>query len=182
MTSKASTKLSQFAWQEAGFKALTEAGPDALKAETLARRLGTTKGSFYWHFADVPAFHAALLAAWEERAVSEIVAALADENTPVGQLRRAAQFITDKDTGAALEPAIRAWARGSIAAAKTVERVDDKRLAYLRELLNEAGIGNPEMARIIYAASIGMEDLGEDTSGENAATIGSLVDLILALR
>ncbi|MEH6751885.1 MAG: TetR family transcriptional regulator, partial [Paracoccaceae bacterium] len=36
----------------AGLAALAEAGPVALKAEPMARRLGTTKGSFYWHFAD----------------------------------------------------------------------------------------------------------------------------------
>ena len=35
--------------------ALAETGPEALKAEPLAARLGVSKGSFYWHFRDVPA-------------------------------------------------------------------------------------------------------------------------------
>ena len=50
------------------------------------------------------------------------------------------------------------------------------------DLLAACGIGNPEMARILYASATGMQAL-QDTARDTAATaIGSLVDLILALR
>jgi AcrR family transcriptional regulator len=182
MNSKASSRLTQDKWLQAGFEALAEYGAQALKAEPLARRLGTTKGSFYWHFADVPAFHKALLGQWEETAISRIVTGLATEYPPTGRLRRMGQVIADKGAGGAIEPAIRAWAKGDAAAAKAVARVDAMRLNYLMELLSETGIDNPEMARIIYAASIGMEDLGAGDTQENARSMGSLVDLILAVR
>lgn len=182
MNSKTSPRLTQEAWLQAGFEALKEHGARALKAEPLARRVGMTKGSFYWHFADVPAFHKALLVQWEAMAIRQIVTALATEYTPTGRLRRMGQVIADKPEGAAIEPAIRAWAKADEAAAKAVARVDEARLDYLRDLLSETGIENPEMARIIYAASIGMEDLGAADRRENSRAMGSLVDLILALR
>jgi len=39
-------------WVEAARSAMVEGGIDAVAVEPLARRLGVTKGSFYWHFKD----------------------------------------------------------------------------------------------------------------------------------
>mgnify|MGYP001820637128 CR=1 FL=1 len=69
-------RLTKEAWINAGLSALKEHGPDALKAEALARRLGTTKGSFYWHFKDIPAYHDALLDVWLASAVDDFSATL----------------------------------------------------------------------------------------------------------
>lgn len=182
MTRATTKRLTKSDWLMAGFGALVDAGPGTLKAEPLARRLGTTKGSFYWHFADVPAYHSALLAAWEVRAIGDMLAAVAQESAPVARLRRLGQVLADRPAHQAVDPSIRAWGRSSRDAAQTVARVDAKRLAYMQELLSDLDIGNPEMARIIYAASIGMEDLAQCQPGENASTMGSLVDLVLALR
>ena len=113
MTIAPSKRLNAQSWLQTGFQALSTHGPEALKAEPLARRLGATKGSFYWHFADVPAYHSALLAQWEEQSITDIVNALADEHTDVGRLRRMGQVIAQKagsgQAGLTTEPAIRAW-------------------------------------------------------------------------
>ena len=37
-------------WVEAAWETLGEAGVDGVRVEGLARKLGVTKGSFYWHF------------------------------------------------------------------------------------------------------------------------------------
>ncbi len=168
-------------WIDAGFAALTADGPDLLKAEPLARRIGTTKGSFYWHFKDVPTFHQVLLDAWEGR-----VSMPAPDTSvkPVTQLRDFVQSLVEPSS--TLDAAIRAWATASPLAQVNLTRVDESRLKYLQSLLSQTGIGNPEMARIIYAAAIGMTSL----PGSGAATdtainkeaIGSLIDLVLALR
>jgi len=63
-----------------------------------------------------------------------------------------------------------------------VARVDAKRLSYLGGLLNDLGIGNPEMAQILYAASIGMEAMGPAAPADRAGAMGTLVDLVLVLR
>ena len=51
-------------WVEQGLKALATNGFTALKADPLAKLLGVSRGSFYWHFRDVDAFRAAVLARW----------------------------------------------------------------------------------------------------------------------
>jgi AcrR family transcriptional regulator len=162
-------------WLAAGLEALAEAGPAALGAEPLARRIGTTKGSFYWHFEDVPAFAAALLARWQALALADLDTAEAD-GAPAARLRTAAQHFANP-----LPPErhIRAWAATDAQAARTIRTVDAARLARLANRLGACGIGNPEMARILYAAVIGIRSL--PTPNDDDA-IGSLVDLVLALR
>ena len=175
-------RLRRHNWLDKGLAALGEAGHGALQAEPLARRLGTTKGSFYWHFADLPAFHAAILDRWEQDASAALDAALADEAGEVARLRRFGQVIADKPGGTDVEPAIRAWALGMPKAAEAVARVDATRLSYLSGLLDDLGIGNPEMAQILYAASIGMEAMGPAAPANRSSAMGTLVDLVLALR
>jgi len=178
MTS-ARKRLHRDDWLRAGLTALQEQGPDALKAEPLARRMGTTKGSFYWHFEDVPDFHRALLTMWEERAQTDLTDARAGRGTATSRLRHAAQSIAGQAQGDAV---IRAWARGHKGAADTLMRVDAVRLGTLHDLLSEVGVSNPEMARIILASGIGMAQLSEGNSDTNSQATGSLVDLVLALR
>ncbi len=171
MTKKTRPRLTREAWITQGFAALAEDGPEALKAEPLARRLGTTKGSFYWHFKDVPDFHAQLLAAWEIRAEPPED----EEGPPVARLRRLAAWLGVPDRE---DAALRAWAKAD----ETVARVDGDRMDRVAELLRESGVSNPEMAQILYAASVGMRSLhgGEAATGPEA--MESLVDLMLALR
>jgi AcrR family transcriptional regulator len=180
------TRLRRSDWLMAGFQALGTEGPVALKAEPMARRLGTTKGSFYWHFADVPDFHRQMLKLWVEGAVSHIPQALADEPTPVARLRRLGQIVAGGLHPAlgelVVEPAIRAWGREDSSVAEALAEVDHARIDHIQRLLTEVEITNPEMARIIYAAHVGMADLSTRDGKDNADPMGSLVDLVLALR
>lgn len=182
MSTSTKPRLTRDAWLEAGFEVLANSGGEALKAEPLARHLNTTKGSFYWHFKDVPTFHTALLARWQSAAIEQVESALAHEYTATSRLRKMAQVIGESGPESRQEPAIRAWATGHSGARAALGRVDAHRLGQLQEWLRANDIGNPEMARIIYAAAIGMKRLGETERGENARAMGSLVDLVLALR
>lgn len=183
MTAK--KRLTKSDWLTAGFAALIETGPTALKAEPLARRLNTTKGSFYWHFADVPAYHAALLDVWEAEALSPLARILEQEPGSGARLRRLGQEITDYASAATArknpEQAIRAWAQGDVAVAARVEKVDRLRLNLLAELLRANGITNPDWARVILGSTIGIKSLPASDNGTEGP-MGSLVDLVLALR
>lgn len=64
----ASTPLDAEAWIDAGFEALAEGGIDAVRIDPLAKSLGVTRGSFYWHFTDRAALHQAMLKEWRKRA------------------------------------------------------------------------------------------------------------------
>lgn len=156
--------------------ALCQAGPSAVKAEPLAVRLGVSKGSFYWHFRDVPAFQDVLLSEWEARAVSRTQL---PEGGAVSQLRALAQDLADP---APEDQAVRSWAQSHKGAQAAIRRVDEARLTLLRDLLAETGIGNPEMARILYAAAVGMTTLDAARPDDAHSAMGSLVDLVLALR
>lgn len=178
-------RLSPEAWIAAGYRALCEQGPNALKAEPLARSLNTTKGSFYWHFDDVPAFHAAMLQLWEDRAYTDIVAAVESEANPVQRLRKlgeiAAQSAPEEFGGPAAEPAIRAWARDNTKVAEAVDRIDAKRMGYLSDLFADIGLTNAELPRILYGGLVGMQELSRRDGTSNQEALATLVDLILAL-
>lgn len=167
MADRKSTRLSRADWIAAGFAALAEDGPEALKAETLARRLGTTKGSFYWHFKDVPDFHAGLLAAWEARADPPE----GEDGPPEARLRKLAAWLGRPDKQ---DMALRAWAR----AAGTVERIDGARMDRLAELLTEIGLTRPELAQILYATSVGMRSLSPDEAATGPEAMETMIDLI----
>lgn len=179
-------RLSKTDWLRAGFRGLTEHGPSALKAEPLARALGSTKGSFYWHFSDVSAFQTAMLKHWEQHAYTDIVDALQDEPSVQVRLRKLGQIAANAAPadygGVAVEPAIRAWGRASSEVSAAVHRVDEKRLAYLESQLGEIGLGNPEFSRIIYAALIGLEDLSSRDGQPVTGPMGTLIDLVLMLE
>ena len=59
-------RLTVVEWVQAGFAILAEEGITALKIDRLCSRLAVTKGSFYWHFADIAGYRAALIDAWGE--------------------------------------------------------------------------------------------------------------------
>src|SRR3954468_563081 len=100
-------QLSAKDWLDQGLKSLAHSGFTALKAEPLAKAMGVSRGSFYWHFADISAFHAAILKRWREIAAEQIIAgveaASRDENPLAVLLRR---VFREK---LLLENAVRAW-------------------------------------------------------------------------
>jgi len=180
------SRLTREDWLQAGFTALAESGPNGLKAEPLARRIGTTKGSFYWHFQDVGQFHVAMMAYWEKRAFTEVVDYLAQEPFIPKRLRLLGQIAANAAwpgyEGTPIEPAIRAWSRSEMMVSQVVQRVDAQRLDYLTDMLGEIGLTNPDFARLVYAGLIGLEDLSSRDGQTPAAPLGTLIDLILSLE
>lgn len=150
-------------WFQAGFRALATGGVQAIRAERLAAGLQVSKGSFYWHFADVPALRAAMLAHWQAAATDQIIAATDAAGGSAGaRLARlvgvATSDLSDPYGGFAIEAAIRDWARHDVDAAAAVSIVDARRLTYLRDLFALAGQDPSQRgrsARQLYAALIG---------------------------
>ena len=119
-------QLSAKDWLDQGLKVLAERGFTALKAEPLAKAMGVSRGSFYWHFADIGAFHAAILKHWREVAAERIIAGLeaaADHESPLERLLR--RTFSSKLT---LEKAVRSWATVDPLALSAVEAIDRRRL------------------------------------------------------
>ncbi len=169
--------LTPAAWIEAGLAQLTVDGPQALRAETLARHLKTTKGSFYWHFKDVPAFHTALLEHWKETALREAKALKDAEGTPAERLIQLGQLVQSDTADAAL----RAWGQSHPDVAQTVADVDKARMAHLTDLLAEMGTRNKDFAKASYGALVGLRQMQMDDS-EALLAYAALIDLALSLQ
>ena len=129
-------RLGPAAWVDAGLRTLAKSGFAILKADTLAKTLGISRGSFYWHFADVSAFHAAILRRWREIALENIIDEI--EGAADDRLEALLDRAFAGDTG--VERAVRAWATADTRARAAVEAVDVERIGYLRTLLIEAGV------------------------------------------
>jgi AcrR family transcriptional regulator len=86
-------QLSAKDWLDQGLRTLATRGFTALKAEPLAKAMGVSRGSFYWHFADIGAFHSAILKHWRKVAAEQIIAnleAASDHDDPLRLLLRQA--------------------------------------------------------------------------------------------
>ena len=60
MESKRSEYLDEETWIEGALDLLVSGSIDTVRIEPLAKKLGVTKGSFYWHFTDRAALLEAL--------------------------------------------------------------------------------------------------------------------------
>ena len=58
------TRLTREEWLSRAFELLAREGPSKLHVETLVKRLGVTRGSFYWHFDSRRLFIRALVDYW----------------------------------------------------------------------------------------------------------------------
>ncbi|WP_063920526.1 TetR/AcrR family transcriptional regulator [Nocardia salmonicida] len=86
-TGKPSRRLNAEDWITAAIAALGESGLTGVAVEPLAKRLGATKGSFYWHFKDRGALVDAVLARWEQLGTDDVIARLDELSDPVERLR-----------------------------------------------------------------------------------------------
>ena len=149
-------QLSAKDWLDQGLRTLAHDGFTALKAEPLARAMGVSRGSFYWHFADISAFHAAILEHWREVAAEQIIAnveAASKDDNPLPLLIR--RVFGGRP---ALENAVRTWATVDPMARSAVQAIDRRRLSYVESLLRASGL-TADVARaraqILYWAFLG---------------------------
>jgi len=170
-------QLSADDWIKQGLKTLASSGFTALKADPLAKAMGVSRGSFYWHFADLGAFHAAILKRWREIAAEQIIADVeAGGGEPLAALLR-------RSFGARLdlERAVRNWAAFDAAAQVAVRAIDRRRIDYIETLLTMRGLA-PAMAQaraqILYWTFLGFALSGTPVP---AARLQRLLDEILQM-
>lgn len=122
-------RLSAADWVQAGLAMLVEAGIDAVQITALARRLGVTRGSFYWHFDSREALLDALIAEWRARNTGVMVEALEGAETlDDGILALFAVWTDHTRFDADLDQAIRDWARHSDSLRIHLQAEDDARV------------------------------------------------------
>src|ERR1041385_169279 len=149
-------QLSAEDWLDLGLKTLAKSGFTALKAEPLAKAMGVSRGSFYWHFADIGAYHAAILKHWREVAAEQVIAGLeaaSEHDNPLLLLLR--RTFSGK---LAVDNAVRTWPTLDPVARAAVQATDRRRLSYVQSLFERSGL-SPGVARsraqIFYWAFLG---------------------------
>jgi len=181
------SKLARMDWILAGLRALVQGGIQSVKVEALARDIGATKGSFYWHFIELAELHQVMLELWEELATTAITAAVKGSGlNGRGQLMLLVDMVSvqpgDSYGGSEIEPALRDWGRTDPQARAVLERVDRQRLLDLAGFLRAAGVAEAELvskAHLIYAAVIGLESLRLTTGAAMAPDLRMLVAKLL---
>ncbi|HXV94466.1 MAG TPA: TetR/AcrR family transcriptional regulator [Pseudonocardia sp.] len=173
-------------WIEAGCAALGRGGIAAVAVEPLAARLGTTKGSFYWHFANRDALLEASLAQWERSETDAVIAVVEAEPDVARRLRlllaAALQGGPPGREGATVELALQPTADHPLVA-PVLARVTRRRLDYLTAQFAALGFGPTEAARravLAYTSYLGHAQLAHATPGLAPDDAG-YVDTVIAV-
>jgi AcrR family transcriptional regulator len=149
--------LTALEWVDAGLWTMRQ-GDSALSIDGVARQLGVTKGSFYWHFADRGAWLAAVLARWELLATDAVIATLNRLATPRQRLQRLFEVaLLDDDEQLAIEVAIASSAEPEVR--RVAERVSMRRLAYVQQQYFEVYRSRPQAkvaGLLAYSAYVGV--------------------------
>lgn len=143
-------------WIDFALKVLAREGFQALKADVLARKLGVSRGSFYWHFADLGAFHQGVIDGWKLSATEAIIAELERHDSREERLDVLLRGAFGHS--ALLEVRMRAWADENAVAAQALKDIDRRRKTYIERMLVEAGIPAAvaaTRAQLLYWAYLG---------------------------
>jgi len=155
------TRLSTDAWIDAALDTIAEQGVAAVAVEPLARALGVTKGSFYWHFVSRDALIEAALKRWEGEDAEGLmreVDRLADPRDRLldlfrrisGEMR--SHVIYSALLGALDHPAVK----------PVMQRLSQRRIQYLAVAFRAIGLDRRaalNRARLSYSAYVGFLQL-----------------------
>ncbi|MFI6294021.1 TetR/AcrR family transcriptional regulator [Nonomuraea sp. NPDC050790] len=153
-------KLNAGDWARAALAALAEGGLAAVAVEPVAVRLGVSKGSFYWHFANRQALVEAALAHWE-RETEHIIRNLEKIPDPRERLRTLLELAFADPVEAAVSFRLISDADDP-AVAEVAKRVNERRMAFMTTTVAETGIVAEEAARRVlagYASYLGVAAL-----------------------
>ncbi|MGV0634158.1 helix-turn-helix domain-containing protein [Mycolicibacillus trivialis] len=168
----ATGRMSAGDWVQAGFRILAEDGIKALTIQRLCNRLGVTKGSFYWHFADMKTYRSALIEAWADFRDED--RELFDHLTGLPPRQRLSKMMTSLVSPRhwMLERAMREWARSDDAVADAVRGSDARIVAAVRQAFLDDGFAGDDAdmrANATFAAGIGFLHLAGSRPNPRAA-------------
>lgn len=173
------SRLSAGDWAKAALEALAEGGPAAVAVEPIAVRLGTTKGSFYWHFRNRRALVDAALELWEQD-TERTIAALNGVGDPALRMRTLLENAMADPVDAAISFRLIS-AADDPAIAEVVRRVSKRRLEFMQAALEEMGASADVARRRIvvgYGSYLGMAALRR--IGASDEPLSDFIDQVMA--
>ncbi|MFE7224696.1 TetR/AcrR family transcriptional regulator [Nocardioides sp. NPDC057577] len=175
------SRLTADDWAAAALDVLVAEGIGAVDINAVCRHAGVTRGSFYWHFADLAALHAAMAEHWsaQTREVLEQLAEL-DLLPPRERLRAMTMRLLD-DSNWGVERALRDWARTEPTVAEVIAEGDRFVFSLVEGALLELR-GDPAEARVLAGllvyAGIGFAHGRSGLPKPTAEEIERLFDLV----
>jgi AcrR family transcriptional regulator len=155
-------RLSRRAWVQAALDAIAEGGLAAVAVVPLAKQLGATKGSFYWHFPSREALVEAALADWEHSHTAAVIAEIeASSDDPLQQLRLLFKRVTELAARDRIELALLATADHPTVQ-PVLDRVTRRRIEFTAQLFQRLGFSRPQAkrrAQLAYSAYLGHAQL-----------------------
>lgn len=184
-------QLTRDTWLDAAGAAIAEGGFDDVRVLTLAKRLGVTRGSFYWHFNDHAELVVSFLNRWRDRRLAELEYLRASGDDTETELQRILRLALSEPAWNTrqmrVELAVRDFARRDAHAAKIVAEVDRGRIDHCSGLLEKIMTDKDsarDLALLLYVATIGGRVVLTGFSEGEAAInrIDHLISEILATK
>jgi AcrR family transcriptional regulator len=154
-------RLSAEDWALAALDVIAEQGLAAVAVEPLARRLGVTKGSFYWHFPSREALLVAALQRWEKTEQETVFGRMEAVSDPRVRLRELFQLVAHEPTTHIIYSEL-LKALDHPVVKPVLGRISSRRMEYLTASFRQAGMPRQEAqnrARLAYAAYVGFLQL-----------------------
>ena len=170
MTGKAAIKsagknerstLSAADWEQAAVELIAEKGVQAVAIEPLARRMGITKGSFYWHFSSRESLLEQALQRWEEHDTRNLNKSLGEIDHPRDRLISFFRRVGKEKLTHAVYSKLCA-AAGHPQVEPVLERVANRRMDHLSAAFREMGMPETQarnQARLTYSVYLGFLQL-----------------------
>lgn len=158
----AHARLTAVDWERGALEMIAEQGVAGLAIEALARRLGVTKGSFYWHFRTRDALLNAALERWEaddNRDLEHHIGAAA--GNPRDRLRALFHWVSGEIQPHRIYAAL-LQALDHPLVKPMMARVSQRRMDLLELAFRQAGLtieNARHRARLTYAAYVGFVQL-----------------------
>ncbi len=173
-------KTSKLAWLEAGFQMLSEGGIDSVRVDRISKKIGLTRGSFYWHFKNRAEFLDSMLELWHKKGTHDIIDLVEQEKGNLNNRLGLLLNLTASGPGAQYggkfaEMAIRIWGKTNPKVAEVVKKIDAERITFVNKILLDMQVETALasfLAEIIYDTYIGM--LSRDLSKEEVTRIGKI--------
>ncbi|MDO8982494.1 TetR/AcrR family transcriptional regulator [Cypionkella sp.] len=158
-------------WLDAAYALLVEGGVEAVKVMPLAARLGLSRTSFYWHFADREALLAGLIARWQSQNTANLIARTQAPAATIAQAMLNVNdcWITPALFDSRMEFAIRTWALTDSSLAEVLKAADLARVQALTGMF-ETFSYPPHEARVraqtVYLTQVGYISMRTEESLE----------------
>ena len=158
-------RMTREAWIEAGVAALLEEGIASVKIQVVAKKLGVSRSSFYWFFADLQELHRELLEYWLRKNTSPIIErALRPAPTVTKAVCHIFECWVDPELfNPRLDAAVRSWGQVDAAVREVVDQADGQRVDAVTRMFLRYGYPAQEAfirARVLYFTQIGHYTLG----------------------